>query len=151
MSNETILSVLAEKPGAIASEVGSTPVEMLRLEKAGLIERVGLRKNGGRGRPPVEWAVRGQGDQARTAEAKNDRRAPVKGAPKLVDADHIRPFLSGEEPRILQFIENTFAGKYGDRDLEDYRVLAGRYKDIVRQASKRANAKATIVEEDEDA
>jgi predicted ArsR family transcriptional regulator len=148
MSNETILTILAEKPGAIASEVGSTPVEMIRLEKAGLIERVGTRKNGGRGRPPVEWAVKGAADQARTPEAKNERRAPVKGAPKLVDADQVRPFLSGEEPRILKFIEDTFAGKYGERDLEDYRVLAARYKDVVRQASRRSNVKPPVFEDD---
>ena len=146
MSNESIIAALADKPGAIASEVGSTPVEMLRLEKAGLIERVGVRKNGGRGRPPVEWAVRGQGQEARSVEAKNERRSPVKGAPKLVDADHVRPFLSGEEPNILKFIEDTFAGKYGERELEDYRVLAARYKDVVRQASKRASAKPSVIE-----
>ena len=146
MSNESIIAALTDKPGAIASEVGSTPVEMLRLEKVGLIERVGVRKNGGRGRPPVEWAVKGEGDAARTPEAKNERRAPVKGAPKLVDADHVRPFLSGDEPNILKFIEDTFAGKYGERDLEDYRVLAARYKDVVRQASKRASAKPSVIE-----
>lgn len=56
-----ITTFLAENPGATAQEIGVTPVEMIRIEEQenSPIVRVGLRKTGKRGRPPVEWAVAG--------------------------------------------------------------------------------------------
>lgn len=56
-----ITAFLADHPGATAQEIGVTPVEMIRLEEQenSPIVRVGFRKTGKRGRPPVEWAVAG--------------------------------------------------------------------------------------------
>jgi hypothetical protein len=64
MTNTTLQSVidfLAANPGATAQEIGVTPVEMIRLEQEpdSPIVRVGQRKTGKRGRPPVEWALAG--------------------------------------------------------------------------------------------
>lgn len=67
MDTTTIINFLSENPGSIPSEIGTTPVEMSRLEQAGLVVRVGQRKTGKRGRPPVEWAVTG-------AEVRQDER-----------------------------------------------------------------------------
>lgn len=127
-----ILAKLATKPGAIADEVGATPIEMVNLESIGAIIRVGSRKTGKRGRPPVEWAVANEDG----SPAPRDT-SPVKGAPKLVESSHIRENISAEENRVLDYIESVFAGKYGQRELGDYTTLADRYRSIVNTAERK--------------
>lgn len=142
MTNESILTVLAKKPGAIAAELGATSVEMNRLFKDELIVKVGKRKTGTRGRPPVEWALPGDKDKVPDSP---DPETSIS-IPKLPDVPQsTRDKASGEEPRMLEFIEKVFAGKCGIRELEDYRVLQKRYKDILRQISRRGNQKNLIL------
>ena len=58
MNNTEIINFLKDNPGSTAQEIGVMPVEMNRLAAKGIAEKVGNRKTGTRGRPPVEWALR---------------------------------------------------------------------------------------------
>lgn len=86
MSNEDfshIATFLAANPGSIATEIGVSPVEMGRLEKAGKVIRIGKRTTGSRGRPPVEWALPGtEGvvNDDRVTEAVERAKAKVEAA-----------------------------------------------------------------------
>lgn len=128
-----ILAKLAAHPGAIAEEVGATPIEMVNLESISAVMRVGTRKTGKRGRPPVEWAIPGEDGEAMARDT-----SPVKGAPKLIESAHVRDRITSDENRALDYIEAVFDGKYGQRELQDYRVLAERYEQIVATAERKA-------------
>jgi predicted ArsR family transcriptional regulator len=134
MNESAILKALAAKPGSIASELGTTSVEMNKLFKAEKVVKVGQRKTGTKGRPPIEWAITGQDIELL---ALNHNGFTASGAPKLPDASHIKELASGEEPRMLEFIEKVFAGDYGPREKEDFTVLQNRYRDIVRHIERR--------------
>lgn len=131
----TILERLELVPGAIATEIGTTPAFMIHLEKQKLVERVGQRKTGKRGRPPVEWAVRDA-----KAPVKQEDDGPFKlltGAPKLPEiTEHTAQMIPAEQQRQIAYIEKVFAGAYGQRELGDYKILAERYKEIVRTAER---------------
>lgn len=143
--SDQILSTLADKPGSIASELGATSVEMNRLFKEGKVIKVGKRQTGSRGRPPVEWALPGYEPESKTSDPTVDVNGvevvfEYVAAPSLPDASKVKPYASGEEPRILAFIERVFAGEYGPREKEDFNILKKRYSDILRQIRKRVGA-----------
>jgi hypothetical protein len=142
MSTSDILAALKSQPGAIAKEIGSTPVEMKQLEAQGLVRAIGSRRTGLRGRPPTEWVV------ADSAVTEPVSTAPVHGAPKLpeipeallekLDRQHSekeRGTTSNREK--LDYIESVFAGKYGQREMGDYRLLADEYNQIIRREARR--------------
>jgi hypothetical protein len=79
MSTDQILKSLAEKPGQIASELGTTTVEMNKLAAAGKVIALGTRSTGKRGRPPVEWAVAGAGV---ASDEQDDSKAVQKAQAK---------------------------------------------------------------------
>jgi hypothetical protein len=79
MSTDQILKSLAEKPGQIASELGTTTVEMNKLAAAGKVIALGTRSTGKPGRPPVEWAVAGT---AAASEESDDNKAVQKAQAK---------------------------------------------------------------------
>lgn len=152
MSNEDFQQIetfLAANPGAIADEIGVSPVIMGRLEAEGKVIRVGKRSTGKRGRPPVEWALPGQGEV--------DEAGKI---PKLARiSDELRTRADESELRILQYIETVFSGKKmvlnpaspaygtwvsatreGDEGENDYKGLAARYKSVVGQIQRRVGA-----------
>lgn len=144
--SDQILSALAENPGAIASELGATSVEMNRLFKEGKVIKVGKRQTGSRGRPPVEWALPGYVPEGPVSSEPIIDANGIEvvfeyvAAPSLPSAADVKPYASGEEPRIMAFIERVFAGEYGPREKEDFNILKKRYGDIVRQIRKRVGA-----------
>lgn len=140
MNETSILKALAEKPGAIASELGATSVEMNKLLKEEKVTKVGLRKTGAKGRPPVEWAIAGQDVELLNL---NHNGFMPSGAPQLPSAEHVKPFASGEEPNILVFIEKVFDGDYGPRESEDFKLLKARYERIISQIERRTAIKRT--------
>lgn len=161
MSNEkNILTALAKfKPapdqnGAIADEVGATAVEMNRLAKEKKVVNVGSRKTGRRGRPPVEWALPGAtrvsvlnpdepADSVHRGEVVIKVKGAPKGAPKLVDASHVKAHIQGEEASILRYIERVFSGAE-DRfahEMGDFRLLADRYAEVVKQIERRGQSR----------
>lgn len=137
MTENEILEFLAENPRSIASEIGATSVEMIRLEKKEKVSRVGSRETGNRGRPPVEWAV--HGSDLPVVEKVEGGGFP-KGMPRLPNIDAIRPYLSAEHTTQVKFIEDTFRGVRVLKGVEhplyrevgDYRPLLVRYRQIVR-------------------
>lgn len=136
---EKILENLSFLPGAIATEVGATPAQMVALESASKVIRVGERKTGKRGRPPVEWAVN---DGSVTLEKDT---SPVKGAPKLPDPSDVRDLLGEAEQGALNYIERVFAGDYGQRELGDYKLLHGRYSQIINDQRRRMGLRHEVV------
>jgi hypothetical protein len=117
-----VLSRLADKPGAIATEIGSTPVEMIRMEKAGYVTRTGVRRiPGKRGRPPVEWMVTG----AEPPEAKEDTTLE-SWADLGIGRDHTR---------ILTYVDRQLdlirSGKRQDENGSDEKMLRERRKQII--------------------
>ena len=157
MSNEdfskNIAAFLAQNPGAIADEIGVSPVIMGRLEAEGLVIRVGKRQTGKRGRPPVEWALP---DTEGVVAAE-----PNANLPKLADATAVREFANGTEAGILAYIERVFepsvmilnpkhpaygtwvsGTRPGEEGEKDYKLLAGRYKEIVGQIERRVGRNA---------
>jgi hypothetical protein len=77
---DPILAFIAANPGCTAVEAGTTPVDMIRREKAGQVIRVGLRKTGTRGRPPVEWALTGAEVEIEPRVAEATERAKQRVA-----------------------------------------------------------------------
>lgn len=98
-----IEAFLRKHPGAIAKEIGSTPVEMTRLADEGKVVRLGKRQTGGRGRPPIEWALPEQVEQHEEAQA-------AFKLPNLVDDTYARTFASEDELRNLDYYRKVFDG-----------------------------------------
>lgn len=59
MTEKQILAAIKRKPGIIGPELGVKNSVLFALEAHGKIIRLGLRKTGKRGRPPIEWALSG--------------------------------------------------------------------------------------------
>lgn len=144
MSNDELLTTLANKPRSTAKELGATTADMVRLEQAGRVQRVGTRKTGKRGKPPVEWAVAEQAEKIMKAVAEEVKQEPAPVAnsapktekvPKLPAIDDVRKYLDPEQARIVAYIEGQF--KRGGREKADYDLLRSRYDDIVRAARRR--------------
>lgn len=143
MSND-LLTTLASKPRSTAKELGATTADMVRLEEAGQVKRVGTRKTGKRGKPPVEWVVAEQAEQVMkdiaeeqkvVASAPVANSAPAVEKPKLDPIDDIRAHLDTEQTRIIAYIEGQF--ERGGREKADYDLLRSRYDDIVRSVRRR--------------
>jgi hypothetical protein len=134
MSNQDILAALKSAPGSIATEIGSTPNEMKLLAEQGLVQAVGLRKTGKRGRPPVEWAIVGANTPASAA--------PVSNVPKLPEiSDALRAALNESETNVVTYIEKVFKGefvgtKYGGHEMADYRLLMDEYGQVTRRVAR---------------
>lgn len=162
MSNEDFKNIetfLAANPGAIAEEIGVSPVVMNRLEKENKVVRIGKRSLGRRGRPPVEWAL-----------PNSEVTEPVVLAnfPKLVDATKAREFANADEARILAYVEKVFDGhkmvldprspiygtwvegiREGSEGEKDYKLLAARYRSVVSGITRR-HLRGQVVELGED-
>jgi hypothetical protein len=125
-----ILTALKNKPGAIAVEIGATPVDMIRLEKMDppLVQRVGKRRTGSRGRPPVEWAVTG------VPYISQD-----EAEPEVAEAGVV---LNAEQKRMIAYIDAEIAKfasgarqEFGDGS-NDESMLRNRRKAIIRAAKR---------------
>lgn len=57
ISDEQILKKLGKRGHKTAAELGVTIPRMRQLEADGLVEAVGLRQTGERGRPAIEWSA----------------------------------------------------------------------------------------------
>jgi hypothetical protein len=138
MNNDTIINFLKDNPRSTAKEIGVTPVELSRLQAKGLVERVGSRSSGGRGRPSVEWALPGQVTPQEFAEQVD---APtVTPIPALARvSDELRAMMPMEVERQVTYIEAVFDGKKGmGRDAGEYKMLKDRHTDLVTY-TKRVN------------
>ena len=144
MNNTEIINFLKDNPGSTAQEIGVTPVEMNRLAAKGIVEKVGNRKTGTRGRPPVEWAL--PGAELPVREAVNTVNAPA--LPNIDPA--LRAALDDEARRQIEYIEGEFAGKHGPRELADYNLLRSRYVDIIKATSRKVNVPAPVIDFDDD-
>ncbi len=139
-----IIDFLKNNPGATAQEIGVTPVEMSRLAAKGIVEKVGTRSTGTRGRPPVEWALPG-------ADLTQREDVSVFKAPALPVVDpKVRKAMDAESLRQIEYIEGEWEGKHGVREMADYNLLRGRYADIVRAAAKRVNAPMPVIDFNDD-
>lgn len=130
-TTKSILARLADKPGAIATEIDASPVEMIRMEKAGYVTRVGKRRiPGKRGRPAVEWAVTGT----------------TPPEPQEKDDNGLEPWgefnVNAEQARMLSYIDTQIglilSGTRHDEDGGDERVLRDRRKAILREVRRSA-------------
>jgi hypothetical protein len=128
-TTKDILSRLADKPGATATEIGTTPVEMIRMEKAGYVTRTGVRRTPGkRGRPPVEWMVTGTQPPEPKVAASDENVTGI--------------YFNREQQRMIDYIDNQLGriarGERKDEDGGDERLLRDRRKAVIREA-KRVN------------
>jgi predicted ArsR family transcriptional regulator len=139
---DSILKSLAGKPGQIASELNSTSIELSNLAKQGKVVRAGSRQTNKRGRPPVEWALPESEYQteAREKDLIEVQVPKVSSVPRLNKVTH--EFLNKEEERQASYIEDSFDGKYGEREMADYKILAETYAEVTRKAEKRNNPNA---------
>lgn len=157
MDTNEITTFLKTNPGATAQEIGVKAVEMQRLAEKGVVVKLGNRKTGTRGRPPVEWALPGQEVAIEHAE-KDEDEITVK-APPLPPIDaKVRKLLDPEHARTIDYIESVFAGEFGVErypdgghwpEPGDFKILRERYDDIVRVTSRRLRP-VEIVFDDED-
>jgi hypothetical protein len=140
MDIEQITTFLAENPGATAQEIGVTPVEMIRIEaqEDSPIVRVGQRKTGKRGRPPVEWALAGS--------------APVDG-PVLTDPEHDAIMaqwdrIPEDQRRVFEYIHDEIVS--GRRSDSEIIFLRKSRKLHWNPLSRKLNAPAFTVEGDDE-
>lgn len=143
---ETIIAYLTENPGATAQEIGVSSVEMNRLAAKGLVEKVGSRHTGGRGRPASEWALPGADVPVRVTESTGPS---IPSLPEV--SREVRGVLTDSEARVLSSIEDTFAGVHGEREPADYRLHRDHYAEIVGRAERRLSRREAFTPEHQQA
>ena len=133
MDTKDIITYLKDNPRATAKEIGASPVEMTRAESKKLVERVGSRSNGGRGRPSVEWAIPGtvtpDDVPAVSTDATASGHVPAPVLERVTGA--IRDAMHDEDIRKITFIEAAFDGKHGKRDKGEWKMLKEVYDHVV--------------------
>lgn len=143
MDNTEIITFVTNNPGCTAQEIGVSPVEMTRLAAKGLVEKIGNRKTGTRGRPPVEWAVPG----AAVAERESVAIRAIPNLPRM--SAEIRKGLSPELVKQVAYIEAEFdTAPHGARENADYALLTQRYRKITKEAARRANAPVPVFDDE---
>lgn len=140
-STEQILKFIEDHPRCTAKEAGTTSVVLNALEVEGLVENVGVRSTGKRGRPSAEWALPGV-----IAEADMTGRIScgVPGAPTLPDLSGLLPRLNEDEVRVINYVQRTFENP-GPREKADMELLYTTVQRIV----KKAGVIMEVVNEDE--
>jgi hypothetical protein len=141
MNTEQIISYLTKNPGAIASEIGTTNAVMKELEDKGQVTRIGNRKTGQRGRPPVEWVA---GNVTVEVKEKLDERPkPKKATPALAP---IPAGLDAETQRKLDYIDRQVNSglRREDDEVKDVTFLLGVRKEILSRAKPKHNPLNTI-------
>lgn len=150
MNTQEIITYLNANPGSIAAEIGVTNATMKELEDKGQVTRIGNRKTGQRGRPPVEWVA---GNVTVEVKEKLDERPkPKKATPTL---DPIPDGLDAETLRKLDYIDRQVNSglRREDDEVKDVTFLLATRRDILRRATPKHNPLNLIkpeVEYDED-
>jgi len=158
MDTNEIITFLKDNPGATAQEIGVKAVDMQRLCEKGVVAKLGNRKTGTRGRPPVEWALPGQEIAVQHAERDEDEIV-VKAPPLPPISNDVRRILDPEHKRTIEYIEKVFRGDFGVErypdggywpEPGDFKILRERYDDIVRVTSRRLKPVEIVFDDDED-
>lgn len=150
MNTQEIITFLNAKPGSIAAEIGVPNATMKELEDKGQVTRIGNRKTGQRGRPPVEWVAGNV--TVEVQEKLEERPKPKKAAPEL---PAIPDGLDAETLRKIDYIDRQVNSglRREDDEVKDVTYLMATRRDILRRARPKNNPLNVIkpeVEYDED-
>lgn len=129
MKTDTIIQYIEANPRCTAKEAGTTTAVLNELEAQGLIENVGVRDTGQRGRPSHEWALPGVIAQE---DHSNRLSCGIPGAPALPDLTGILPHLRDEDQRIVNYVIGVYE-RPGGRQKADIALLYNTVQRIVKK------------------